>query len=159
MGRKESNQTNKLPLWDSVIVLFCCTILCVHSSFASSRWGRESWLLCLVCLPGVLWLLCGSSSRCHGFACSLWLWYFLIILAYNIWQEVFFIYYVYPIYTKEKLAPLLTAMFFNGSFIWVILTEGPNDHFLIWYDFFYVSMYIHRKTDLASWWHVIERIK
>ena len=37
--------------------------------------------LCLVCLPGVSWLLCGSSSRCHGFVCSLWLWYFLIILT------------------------------------------------------------------------------
>ena len=31
----------------------------------SSWWGRESWLLCLVCLPGVSWWLCGSSSRCH----------------------------------------------------------------------------------------------
>ena len=24
----------------------------------------------------------GSSSRCHGVVCSLWLWYFLIILTY-----------------------------------------------------------------------------
>ena len=31
----------------------------------SSWWGRESWLLCLVCLPDVSWWLCGSSSRCH----------------------------------------------------------------------------------------------
>ena len=46
-------------------------------------WGRESWLLCLVCLPGVSWLLCDSSSRCHGVVCSLWLWYFLIILTYH----------------------------------------------------------------------------
>ena len=48
----------------------------------SSWWGRESWLLCLICLPGVLWWLSGSSSRCHGVVCSLWLWYFLIILTY-----------------------------------------------------------------------------
>ena len=47
-----------------------------------SWWGRENWLLCLVCLPGVPWLLCCSSSRCHGLVCSLWLWYFLIILTY-----------------------------------------------------------------------------
>ena len=47
----------------------------------SSRWGRESWLLCYVCLPGVSWLLCGSSSRCHRFVCSVWLWCFLIILT------------------------------------------------------------------------------
>ena len=72
-----------LPLWDSVIVLcfvarYIMSILVLQSSW----WGRESWLLCLVCLPGVSWLLCGSSSRCHGFVCSLWLWYFLIILTY-----------------------------------------------------------------------------
>ena len=70
-------------LWDSVIVLCFVvrnfvSILVLHSS----RWGRESWLICFVCLPGVSWLLCGSSSPCHGFVCSLWLWYFLIILTY-----------------------------------------------------------------------------
>ena len=27
--------------------MFCCTLLYVHSSIASSLWGRESWLLCL----------------------------------------------------------------------------------------------------------------
>ena len=32
----------------------------------SSWWGRESWLLCLICLPGVSWWLSRSSSRCHG---------------------------------------------------------------------------------------------
>ena len=47
----------------------------------SSLWGRESWLLCLICLPGVSWWLSGSSSRCHWVVCSLWLWYFLIILT------------------------------------------------------------------------------
>ena len=41
----------------------------------------ESWLLCLVCLPGVSWLLCGYSSQCHGFVCSLWLWYLLTIFG------------------------------------------------------------------------------
>ena len=63
--------------------MFCCTLLYVHSSFASSWWGRESWLLCLVCLPGVSCLLCGSSSRGNVFVCSLWLWYFLIIIFTN----------------------------------------------------------------------------
>ena len=46
---------------------------------------RESWMLCLVCLPGVSCLLCGYSSQCHGFVCSLWLWYFPIILTYYFW--------------------------------------------------------------------------
>ena len=71
-----------LPLWESVIVLcfvvrYFMSILVLQSSW----WGRERWLLCLLCLPGVLWWLSGSSSRCHGVVCSLWLWYFLIILT------------------------------------------------------------------------------
>ena len=36
----------------------------------------------LICLLGVLWWLSSSSSRCYGVVCSLWLWYFLIILTY-----------------------------------------------------------------------------
>ena len=72
-----------LPLWESVIdlcfvVRYFMSILVLQSSW----WGRGSWLLCLVCLPGVLWRLGGSSSRCRGVVCSLWLWYFLIILTY-----------------------------------------------------------------------------
>ena len=63
--------------------MFCCTLLYVHFRFAIILMGkRESWLLCLDCLPGVSWLLWDSSSRCHGFVCSLWLWYFLINLTY-----------------------------------------------------------------------------
>ena len=59
--------------------MFCCmSILALQSSWL----GRESWLLCLICLPGVSWWLSGSSSRCHGVVCGLWLWYFLIILTY-----------------------------------------------------------------------------
>ena len=72
-----------LPLLESVIVLcfvvrYFMSILVLQSSW----WGRESWLLCLICLPGVSWWLGSSSSRCHGVVCSLWLWYFLIILTY-----------------------------------------------------------------------------
>ena len=59
--------------------MFCCALFCVH--FSSSWWGRESWLPGFVCLPYVSWLLCGSTSRCHGFVCSLWLWYILTILT------------------------------------------------------------------------------
>ena len=51
----------------------------------SSWWGRESWLLCLIRLPGVSWWLSGSSSRCHRVVCGLWLWYFLFILTYYFW--------------------------------------------------------------------------
>ena len=78
-----------LPLWESVIVLcfvvrYFMSILVLQSSW----WGRESWLLCLICLPGVSWWLSGSSSRCHGVVCSLWLWYFLIILTYYFWPPL-----------------------------------------------------------------------
>ena len=47
----------------------------------SSRRGREGWLLCINCLPDVLLVFCGSSSQCHKLVCSMWLWYFLIILT------------------------------------------------------------------------------
>ena len=70
-------------MWDSVtvpcfVVRYFVSILALQSSW----WERQSWLLCLVCLPGVFWLLCGSSSQCQGAVCSLWVWYFLIILTY-----------------------------------------------------------------------------
>ena len=73
--------------WESVIVL--CFVVCYIMSILvlqSSWWGRESWLLCLICLPGVSWWLSGSSSRCHGIVGGLWLWYFLIILTYYFWS-------------------------------------------------------------------------
>ena len=52
--------------------------------FQSSWCGRESWLLYLSRLPDVLWLLvfCGTSSRCRGLVCCVWLWYFPIKFAY-----------------------------------------------------------------------------
>ena len=67
-----------------ILQLFYILLLYVHSCFAIILMGkRESWLLCLVCLPGVLWLLCGYSNQCHGFVCSLWLWYSLTIFECN----------------------------------------------------------------------------
>ena len=70
------------------IVLVCnCSMYVVRYSISilvlPSSWsGRESWLLCLICLPVVSWWLCGSSLQCNGFVCCLWLWYYLIILTY-----------------------------------------------------------------------------
>ena len=61
-----------LPLWESVIVL-CFVVRCFESILVlpSSWWAGESWLLCLVCLPGVSWWLGGSSSRYRGVVCGL----------------------------------------------------------------------------------------
>ena len=50
--------------------MFYCALLCVHSSFAIILMGKRE-LVALLCLPGVLWLLCGSSLQCHEFVCSL----------------------------------------------------------------------------------------
>ena len=51
--------------------MFCCALLCVHSSFAIMLMGKRE-LVALLCL----------SSWCLGFVCSLLQWYFLIILTY-----------------------------------------------------------------------------
>ena len=48
----------------------CSMLYCVHSSFAIISMGKKE-LVALLCLLGVSWLLCGSSSRCQGFVCSL----------------------------------------------------------------------------------------
>ena len=58
-----------------------CALLCFHSSFTNIFMSKRE-LVALLCLSSwCLVILCGSSSRCHGFVCSLWLWYFLIILT------------------------------------------------------------------------------
>ena len=66
---------------------FCVCFLFWYAllSALSSWWGIESWLLCFSCLLVVLWLIVfyGSSIRCCGFVCSVWYWYFLIILTYS----------------------------------------------------------------------------
>ena len=59
-----------LQLWESVIVL-CFAVCYFILVLQSSGRRREGWLLCLVCFPGVSLLLCGSTSGCHGFVCSL----------------------------------------------------------------------------------------
>ena len=47
--------------------MFCCTLLYVHTSIAIILMGkRESWLLCLICLPGVSPWLSGSSLGAMG---------------------------------------------------------------------------------------------
>ena len=73
---------------------------------------RESWMLCIVCLPGVSCLFCGYSFQCHGFVCSLWLWYFPIILTYYFWVSF-----------------MRTAMAFC-TFAWSSLSLRPSSKFL-----------------------------
>ena len=104
-----------LPLWESIIVLcfvvrYFMSILVLQSSW----WGRESWLLCLICLPGVLWWLSDSSSRCHGVVCSLWLWYFLIILTY------YFLSLPVKYFSDRSKVVLLLWIFNVVSVLWLL---------------------------------------
>ena len=106
-----------LLLWESVIVL--CFVVCYFMSslvLQSSWWGRESWLLCLICLPGVSWWLSGSSWRCHGVVCGLWLWYFLIILTY----------YFCCISNIDHFMPQHTAFELSTACLSVLLESHPG---------------------------------
>ena len=78
------NGSNLVSYQRSIIIVVCFIVryFMFILVLQSSWWGKESWLFCLICLPGVLWWLSGSSSWCHGVVCGLWLWYFLIILTY-----------------------------------------------------------------------------
>ena len=53
--------------------------ICSSAVFLITWCSVQSWFP-LLCVLSVSWLLCGSSSRCHGFVCSLWLWYLVFIL-------------------------------------------------------------------------------
>ena len=75
----------------------------IHSSTAI----REIWLLCLICLPGVSWWLSGSSSRCHGVVCGLWLWFFLIILTYYFLLVLFTVSSMMPCWILNNIVNLL----------------------------------------------------
>ena len=102
-----------LPLWESVIVLcfvvrYFLSILVLQSSWC----GRESWSLCLICLLGVSLWLSGSSSWCDGVVCSLWLWYFLIILTYYFWP-----WYIY-LPNKIKLSQRVWKLWYAQAFIY-----------------------------------------
>ena len=61
--------------------MFCCTLLYVHSSIAIILMGKRELVAFLNLSSLCLVWLSGSSSRCHGVVCGLWLWYFLIILT------------------------------------------------------------------------------
>ena len=104
----------------------------------SSWWGRESWLLCLICLPGVLWRSRGSSSPCHGVVCSLWLWYFLIILT-NFGRND-------PYTTLFKIVQIVTVHCISRSHELKIDFQDENlKHLLVWnhkalsFDIWYVA--------------------
>ena len=88
-------------LWNTL-----CPFLVLQSSWR----GRESWLLCFRCFMDVLllWMFCDSSSRCHGSACSVWMWYFLIIITYFLLQlQIPTLYW----YTWETMTKIIVEIF------------------------------------------------
>ena len=114
--------------------MFCFTLLYVHSSIAIILMGkRESWLLCLICLPGVSWWLSGSSLRCHGVVCGLWLWYFLIILT-------IFVYSFWYMNIWETGGMFLTIKFVSAIYEGFSQKVLKSDHwfqsrcFFVWFD-------------------------
>ena len=42
-----------LPSWDSVFFLFCCVLLCFHSSFVIILMGKRELVTLLFCILGV----------------------------------------------------------------------------------------------------------
>ena len=94
-------------------------------------------MLCFVYLPGVSWLLCGSSSRYHGFVCSLWLWYFLIILTYYFVGLSYSLSYIYG-WGNVGMVSYITKLFL-GRLPWVSFNS-------IWWPFF--RQYL---TTCSSW--------
>ena len=82
-----------VPLLVGVLckVFFCFAELCVFSSFeivALQR--RESWLLYFYCFLNVnsLSLFFASSSQYYGLVCSVWSWYFLLILTHLLFWHI-----------------------------------------------------------------------
>ena len=102
----ENNTLAKIPqfswaaVWSKAVVLLlllsvppivgfciCYMFCCAYFAFILVlQLCRDSWLLCFFSLPGVSWLLCGSSLQCHGFICSLWFRYFQIIRTYSFYS-------------------------------------------------------------------------
>ena len=117
-----------LPFWESVIVLYfvACYFLSILL-LQSSCLGRETLLLCLVCLPGYSRWLCGSSSQYHGFVCSLWLWYFLIIFTYYFCLQ--FVIVVFPDHTLLRYLLIIFTYYFCLQFVIVVFP----DHTLLRY--------------------------
>ena len=127
-----------LPLWESAIVLcfvvrYFMSILVLQSSW----WGRESWLLCLICLPGVSWWLSSSSSQCHGVVCGLWLWYFLIILTYNFCYALLYVnskFAIILIGKRELVALLSLSSCWLMIVVWLLLAvPWVCLQFWLWY--------------------------
>ena len=70
------------------VLCFVCVMFFFLSfkvfSFLLTKKRDRGGCICFNCLPDILWLLvfCISSLWWPGLVCSVWLWYFLIVLTY-----------------------------------------------------------------------------
>ena len=88
-----------------------CSLFVVHYFMSilvlqSSLWGRESWLLYLICLTGVSCWLSGSSLRCQGLSAVC---------------DCGFSYHTHLLFLKIYLLLALVAMLFSKG--------DPSDQF------------------------------
>ena len=142
------------PLWESAIVLcFVVRNFMFILVLQSSWWGRESWLLCLICLPGVSWWLSGSSSRCHGVVCGLWLWYLLTILTPS--SQIFYWLFQYStsfVYHLRYLCPvfiMLSRLFIAAQ--WSPEGKGMTS-WLLFMMFNVILLLLHLSWDRFDTW-------
>ena len=142
MGRKESNELNKLPLWDSVIVLFCCTILCVHSSFAIISMGKRELVALLSlsswCFVIVVWLFLSMPRVCLQFVIVV----FPDHTRLQYLTRSFFFILCLPYLYKGKTGSAPDGHVFQRViYLSDIDRRLPNDYFLIRYDFLCFHVY------------------
>ena len=141
-----------LPLWDSVIILcfvvrYFVSILVLKSSW----WGRESWLLCFVCLPGVSRLLCGSSSRCQGLNCGISWSYSLFLLKFTTPAPLVLVFANIAHYATSALIWLMCervwchlvqkylSYFKLYTIIWKLFCHEYAIYFISWSEKMYIS--------------------
>ena len=146
--------------------MFCCTLLYVHSSIAIILMGKREQVALLNLSSWCLWLS-GSSSRCHGVVCGLWLFVFpdhthflfyigsKTILNYGI----IIIYYTYHNYLFcsfrsqwgslifsyiRRLGSFLGFKIFNFNIFWVF---QKNEYFLVGMKILWIFFSIITKLD------------
>ena len=108
-GEQTHSQPSVYCLWGFWIWSLFCNALYSFLILQSSWRGRGCWSLWFNCFLDTLWLLvsCGSFSRCQGLVCSVWLWYFLITLAYYFFSSV-------SIWNLSLICPVVSEKFFEN---------------------------------------------
>ena len=107
--------------------VFCCTLLYVHSSIAIILMGKRELIALLNLSPWCLVMVERLFLAVPRVVCSLWLWYFLIILTYYFWvrfsKSAHFV--LRPVWKRALLADHLIKHSWDGR---LIVTELISIH-------------------------------